>query len=107
MSEPSSADAGGDRTSGVRTFDVDGLTIADVVRAKRRRTVSVCIPCKDEGATIGPLVQLLADALVGDAGLVDELIVLDDGSTDDTAAVAAAAGAAGGLIASGHAAHAP
>jgi glucosyl-3-phosphoglycerate synthase len=93
--------------AGVRTFDVDDLTIADVVRAKRGRTVSVCIPCRDEGATIGPLVGLLADALVGGAGLVDELIVLDDGSTDDTAAVAAAAGATVVPIANVHAVHGP
>jgi glucosyl-3-phosphoglycerate synthase len=80
--------------SGVRTFDASSFSIADAVAAKRGRTVSVCIPCRDEAATIGGLVTMLRAELVDAGGLVDELIVLDDNSSDDTAAIAAAAGAA-------------
>lgn len=55
--------------------------------------VSVCIPCRNEERTVGPLVKaVLDDAAALD--LVDELIVIDDRSTDATAASAAAAGAA-------------
>ncbi len=77
----------------IRTFELDGITAADVVRAKAGRTVSMCIPCRDEAATIGPLVSVVRSELMARTGVVDELIVLDDRSTDDTARVAAHAGA--------------
>lgn len=77
----------------IRTFELDGITAADVVRAKGGRTVSMCIPCRDEAATIGPLVSVVRSELMARTGVVDELIVLDDRSTDDTARVAAHAGA--------------
>ena len=54
-------------------------------------SVAVCIPARNEAATIGAIVTCLA-ALVRD-GVVDELIVVDDGSTDGTGAIAASAGA--------------
>jgi glucosyl-3-phosphoglycerate synthase len=50
--------------------------------------VSVCLPARDEAATIGAIV-----AETVRLELVSEVVVLDDGSTDDTAAVATAAGA--------------
>jgi glucosyl-3-phosphoglycerate synthase len=50
--------------------------------------VSVCLPARDEADTIGAIV---AEALTLE--LVDEVVVLDDGSTDATAAVAREAGA--------------
>ena len=50
--------------------------------------LSVCLPARNEAATIGAIV---AEAVAVD--LVDEVVVVDDGSTDDTAAIAAAAGA--------------
>lgn len=77
----------------IRTFELDGITAGDVVRAKAGRTVSMCIPCRDEAATIGPLVSVVRSELMERTGVVDELIVLDDRSTDDTARVAAHAGA--------------
>ena len=79
--------------SAVRTFDASNFSIADAVAAKAGRTVSVCIPCRNEASTIGALVDMLRANLVDQHGLVDELIVLDDNSTDATAAVAAAHGA--------------
>lgn len=78
---------------GVRLFEIDDCSIDQVVDAKAGRTVSVCIPCRDEAATIGPLVNAIRRELVQRAPIVDELIVLDDRSTDDTATVAASAGA--------------
>ena len=81
----------------VRTFDTpDRLTAIDrarVLAAKGAHTVSVCIPCRDEAPTIGSLVSVIRRELIDDVGIVDELIVLDDRSTDDTAVVAAHAGA--------------
>jgi len=79
--------------SAIRTFDASSFSMADALAAKGARTVSVCIPCKNEAATIGALVERLRSQLVDDTGLVDELIVLDDNSTDATARVAAEHGA--------------
>ena len=51
------------------------------------QTVSVVVPCLDEEDAIGPLVaELVAQGF-------DEILVVDNGSTDDTAARARAAGA--------------
>ena len=81
----------------MRTFPaaerLDEAAVAAVVAAKAGRTVSVCVPCRDEAATIGPLVSVIRRELMVNTGLVDELIVLDDRSTDDTARVASHAGA--------------
>ncbi|HYO61426.1 MAG TPA: glucosyl-3-phosphoglycerate synthase [Actinomycetota bacterium] len=56
-------------------------------------TVSVCLPALDEEATVGAICSTIARELVDGCGLVDELIVVDSGSTDRTAAEACAAGA--------------
>lgn len=79
--------------SGVLTFEVDDAALAELSARKAGRTVSVCIPCRDEAATIGPLVSAVRHSLMQRVPLVDELIVLDDRSTDETAVVAASAGA--------------
>jgi glucosyl-3-phosphoglycerate synthase len=67
-----------------------------VLEAKSGRSVSVCIPARDEGSTVGSVVRAVVQpflASAGGNGLVDEVLVLDDGSTDDTAEQAADAGA--------------
>ena len=53
--------------------------------------VSVCLPARDEAATVGRIVRVVR-ALV-EAGVVDELVVVDDGSTDETAAISRNEGA--------------
>lgn len=79
--------------TGVTSYMVDDWTGQRLAAAKAGRTVSMCIPCRDEVATIGPLVAMVRRELVERHRVVDELIVLDDRSTDDTASVAARAGA--------------
>jgi len=79
--------------SGVRTFDVTEWTVETALEAKGSTTVSMCIPCRNEVATIGSLVRHIRTHLIDRVGLIDELIVLDDRSTDDTAVVATRAGA--------------
>jgi glucosyl-3-phosphoglycerate synthase len=79
--------------AGVRTVQVETRSFATLAAAKAGRVVSVCLPCRDEAATIGPLAQAIRTELVDRTGLVDELIVLDDRSTDGTARTAAEAGA--------------
>jgi glucosyl-3-phosphoglycerate synthase len=67
-----------------------------VLAAKGERTVSVCIPARDEGSTVGSVVRAVVQPFLsraGGNGLVDEVIVLDDSSTDDTAEQANDAGA--------------
>ena len=74
-------------------FDLTGWTRERAVQAKAGRTISLCIPCRDEANTIGGLVTLAKNALGGSNGLVDEIIVLDDRSIDGSADVARGAGA--------------
>ncbi|MFZ1767626.1 MAG: glycosyltransferase, partial [Caldilinea sp.] len=52
-----------------------------------RITVSLIVPALNEADCLGPLLAEIP------SGLVDEVIVVDNGSTDETAAVARAAGA--------------
>jgi glucosyl-3-phosphoglycerate synthase len=62
--------------------------------AEREHTlVSVCLPARDEAATIGPIIATVRRELVERRGLVDEIVVIDDGSLDETAEVAASEGA--------------
>ncbi len=55
--------------------------------------VSVCMPARNEEATVGAIVSSIIEELVERHHVVDEVVVIDDGSTDATAAAAAAAGA--------------
>jgi glycosyltransferase involved in cell wall biosynthesis len=55
--------------------------------------VTVVLPARNEQATVGAIVETLVRDLVLGTPLVDEVVVMDSGSTDRTAAVATAAGA--------------
>ena len=77
----------------LRSFHFQDFPPARVIGAKRGRRVSVCLPARNEAATIGPTVATIQQVLMDDHAVVDELVVIDDGSTDGTAEIAAAAGA--------------
>jgi glucosyl-3-phosphoglycerate synthase len=77
----------------LRSYDARSFAAGAVVDAKRGRTISVCIPARDEEATVGDLVGRIRKELMEADAVVDELLVVDDGSTDRTAEAAAAAGA--------------
>lgn len=73
-----------------RSWSRPRWTIDELISAKAGRTISVVLPALNEEETVGSVVETIAP-MVG--GLVDELIVLDSGSTDDTEIRAVAAGA--------------
>lgn len=72
------------------SWDEPGWTLAELEAAKAGRTVSVVLPALNEEATVAAVIDTIHPLL---GGLVDELIVLDSGSTDETAVRATAAGA--------------
>jgi len=64
---------------------------ADRLRAQREETISVCVPAREEAATIAGVVAPLV--ALREAGVVDQVLVLDDDSRDATGEIAARLGA--------------
>lgn len=65
--------------------------LEDLLRHKGSQRIAVVLPARDEEATVAGVVGTLRPLV--DAGLVDDLVVLDSLSGDRTAEVATAAGA--------------
>lgn len=76
-----------------RTYVGSSWDAAELVAAKSGARISVVLPALDEAGTVGGMVAAIRRDLIDALPLVDELLVLDSGSTDATAEVAAAAGA--------------
>ncbi len=88
--------------TGRRIFHHDDFEAGALARVRAGRSISVCLPARDEEKTVGAIVESVRRALVAGAGgvdLVDEVLVVDDGSVDGTAPAARAAGAR--VVASG------
>lgn len=78
------------------TFAHPDIAPRVLVSAKAGRRVSVCIPARDEEHTVGKVVRAVVRghvAAAGGTGLVDEVLVVDDGSSDATPEAALASGA--------------
>lgn len=87
-----------ERWLAARSWSADERPLDRLLAAKRTAgaagTVSVVLPALNEEATVGEIVATIRrDLMAPGAALVDELVVVDSGSTDRTAQVAAAAGA--------------
>ncbi len=73
----------------------EDFEVTRLLREKQEQglTVSVCLPARDEEATVGQIVATVRRTLMEAVPLVDEVVVLDDGSIDSTAEVATWEGA--------------
>jgi len=60
-------------------------------RAERNLGISVCLPARECAATVGEIVEVLMR--MRDAGVIDQVVVVDADSADGTATVAERAGA--------------
>ncbi|MFF3451088.1 glucosyl-3-phosphoglycerate synthase [Streptomyces sp. NPDC002667] len=78
-----------------RSWSVTDRPLHKLMAAKRvtGSTVSVVLPALNEEETVGEIVSIIRHDLMQQVPLVDEIVVVDSGSTDRTSAVAAAAGA--------------
>ena len=79
-----------------RLFQHGAFDPPSMATVKGHRRISVCIPARNEALTIGPIVTTVVTTLTdrfGGVPLVDEVLVIDDGSTDGTGALAEKAGA--------------
>ncbi|MEV6835248.1 glucosyl-3-phosphoglycerate synthase [Streptomyces sp. NPDC051133] len=84
-----------ERWLATRSWSVTDRPLPGLVAAKQRtgQSISVVLPALNEEETVGDIVTVIRRDLVERTPLVDEIVVVDSGSTDRTSEVAAAAGA--------------
>ncbi|EPD57077.1 glucosyl-3-phosphoglycerate synthase [Streptomyces sp. HGB0020] len=78
-----------------RSWSAADRPLHRILAAKQRtgQSVSVVLPALDEEETVGDIVAAVRRDLMEQVPLVDEIVVVDSGSTDGTSKVAAEAGA--------------
>jgi glucosyl-3-phosphoglycerate synthase len=75
-------------------LDQDLYTLERALAAKGATTIAVCLPARNEETTVGVICEAIrTNLMIPGAQLVDELVVVDDRSSDRTASTAASAGA--------------
>jgi glucosyl-3-phosphoglycerate synthase len=79
-----------ERRARLRTFHHSAYPPARIA-AERRGGISVCLPARECGATVGAILARLAP--LREAGAIDEIVVVDAASADGTAERARRAGA--------------
>ncbi|MGW5095979.1 glucosyl-3-phosphoglycerate synthase [Streptomyces nodosus] len=84
-----------ERWLSTRSWSVADRPLHRILAAKGASgsSVSVVLPALDEERTVGEIVSVIRRDLMRRVPLVDEIVVVDSGSTDRTSEVAAAAGA--------------
>ncbi|MFI7410505.1 glucosyl-3-phosphoglycerate synthase [Streptomyces sp. NPDC049627] len=84
-----------ERWLSTRSWSVTDRPLHQILAAKQRtgQSVSVVLPALNEEETVGDIVAVIRHDLMQQVPLVDEIVVVDSGSTDRTSEVAAAAGA--------------
>ena len=103
MTQPAASPPGSDEISqridawlAANTFRHEDFADAGALAAEKRLkglTISLCIPTLNEEQTVGRIVAVLKGELMDRHPLLDEIVVIDSGSTDRTRELAAAAGA--------------
>jgi glycosyltransferase involved in cell wall biosynthesis/nucleotide-binding universal stress UspA family protein len=77
------------------TFHADEFEDLDrliALKENQKVRVSLALPSLDEEATVGRVIRTVKKALMDDAPLLDEIILMDSNSTDRTRSIARAAG---------------
>ena len=78
----------------VRSYCASSFPLDLLLAQKGDHLISVCIPARNEEATVGTIVASIRNHLANnEVRLVDEIVVMDDRSTDTTAQTARSQGA--------------
>lgn len=96
MSDDGGMPATHDSGAGMHRYSHGRFDAHLLAEVKGHRRISVCIPARDEAPTVGAIVDAIVSTLAGGsrgAPLLDEVLVIDDGSTDGTGDLARQAGA--------------
>ena len=74
-------------------YTYDQFHVGDLLAMKSDSKLSVLIPARNEAATIADIINVIRSDFMEDTELIDEVIVINDASTDGTSVAARSAGA--------------